>query len=260
MTSFTPSARRRLAGKRVLITGTAGGQGAAAQELFAHEGARVVGCDVIPGGAESTAEKLATQGCDVHGATVDLVDPEAARAWVEETACRLGGIDVLYNNAAGFGFSPFSDFTLALWHHVIKAELDIVFHVTHPAWTYLRQGGGSIINTASVSGVRGVGGIGQAAHAAAKGAVIALTRTLAAEGAADGIRANAISPGFVTSPATDSAMDDSARGYMLDMHLIRRAGTGQDIAALALYLASDESSWVTGQNIRIDGGWTAGFR
>ncbi|MFF0445984.1 SDR family NAD(P)-dependent oxidoreductase [Streptomyces sp. NPDC004609] len=256
----TPRTGQRLAGKRVLITGTAGGQGEAAQELFVREGARVVGCDVVEGAAGRTAAKLAEQGFDVHGDTVDLADPEASRAWVESAAERLGGIDVLYNNAAGFGFAPFADFTLDMWRHVMRVELDIVFHVTHPAWAHLRESGGSIINTASISGNRGIGAIGQAAHSAAKGAVIALTRTLAAEGAADGIRANAISPGFVTSPATDASMDENARNYMLDMHLIRRAGTGGDVAALALYLASDESSWVTGQNISIDGGWSAGFR
>lgn len=86
------------------------------------------------------------------------------------------------------------------------------------------------------------------------------SRTLAAEGAPDGIRANTISPGFVASPATDAAVDDNGQQYMLNMHLIQRIGTGPDIAALALYLASDESSWVTGQNISVDGGWTAGYR
>ena len=256
----TLSARKRLAGKRVLITGAGGGQEAAAQELFAQEGARVVGCDLVQGAAESTAQKLAEQGHEVRAQTVDLADPDAARAWVEDAAASLGGIDVLYNNAAGFAFAPFADFTVELWRHVMRVELDIIFHTTHPAWRHLRQSGGTIINTGSISGLQGIGGLGQAAHSAAKGGVIALTRTLAAEGAPDGIRANAISPGFVASPATDAAVDDNGREYMLNMHLIQRPGTGPDIAALALYLASDESSWVTGQNISVDGGWTAGYR
>jgi len=102
--------------------------------------------------------------------------------------------------------------------------------------------------------------LGQAAHAAAKGGVIGLTKTLAAEGAADGIRANVISPGFVASPATDAAVGDELRAFQLGMHLIRRPGQGDDIAYLAVYLASDESSWVTGQNYSVDGGVTAGFR
>lgn len=250
----------RLAGKRVLITGTGGGQGAAAQILFAQEGAQVFGCDINDGAAEATAAALRDQGHRVSGATVDLADPEQAVGWVEAAAESMGGIDVVYNNAAGFGFAPFQDMTLELWKHVLHVELDIVFHVTSPAWKHLRDGGGSIINVGSISGLRGIGAIGQAAHSAAKGAVIALTRTLAAEGAVDGIRANSISPGFVATPATAASMDDNARDYMVSMHLLQRAGTGEDIAPLAVYLASDESSWVTGQNISIDGGWTAGFR
>jgi meso-butanediol dehydrogenase / (S,S)-butanediol dehydrogenase / diacetyl reductase len=251
---------QRLAGKRVLLTGTAGGQGAAAQALFASEGAQVYGCDIQDGAAQASAKTLESQGYAVHGSTVDLADPDQAKAWVESAANAMRGIDVVYNNASGFGFAPFKDMTLEMWKHVLLVELDIVFHVTSPAWGFLQDGGGSIINVGSISGLRGIGGIGQAAHSAAKGAVIALTRTLAAEGAVDGIRANAISPGFVATPATDAAMDDAAREYMLAMHLLQRAGTGEDIAPLAVYLASDESSWVTGQNIAIDGGWTAGFR
>jgi meso-butanediol dehydrogenase/(S,S)-butanediol dehydrogenase/diacetyl reductase len=251
----------RLKGKRVLLTGTAGGQGAAAQAMFAREGARIVGCDVQPGTAERTAAALAEAGHDVIGHTVDLADPEAAARWVDEAADRLGGIDVLYNNGAGAGFAPFAEMSLDLWRHVMRVELDIVFHTTQPAWRHLvATRNASIINTASMSGLRGIAPLGQAAHSAAKGGVIAMTRTLAAEGAPDGVRANAISPGFVKSPATDKFVGDELRAFQLGMHLIRRAGTGDDVAPLAVYLASDESSWVTGQNISIDGGVTAGFR
>jgi NAD(P)-dependent dehydrogenase (short-subunit alcohol dehydrogenase family) len=251
----------RLKGKRVLITGTAGGQGAAAQELFAQEGARVVGCDVQPGAAESTAATCREKGYDVVGHTVDLADPVAAARWVDEAAEALGGIDVLYNNGAGHGFAPFEDITLDLWRHVIRVELDIVFHTTSPAWKHLvAAGGASVINTASMSGIRGIAPLGQVAHAAAKGGVIGLTSALAAEGAAHDIRVNAISPGFVKSPATDAEVGDELRAFQMNMHLIRRPGLPHEIALLALYLASDESTWVTGQNYSIDGGVTAGFR
>ena len=253
----------RLSGKRVLITGTGtvGGQGHAAQAMFAREGARIVGCDVQDGAAEATAAELAAQGHDVTGLTVDLTDAAAAEQWVQDAAAKLGGIDVLYNNAARAGFAPFAEMTLELWRQVIHGELDIVFHTTRPAWTHLRQSGrASIINTASMSGVRGIAPLGQAAHAAAKGGVIGLTKTLAAEGAVDGIRANAISPGLVKTPSTDAFVGDELRAFQLGMHLLRRPGRGEDIAHLAVYLASDESSWVTGQNYSIDGGVTAGFR
>jgi NAD(P)-dependent dehydrogenase (short-subunit alcohol dehydrogenase family) len=245
----------------VLLTGTGGGQGAAAAAAFAREGARVVGCDLAAGAAERTAEPLRAEGRDVTGHTVDLADADAARSWVEDAAVALGGIDVLYNNAAGFGFAPFAEMSLELWRHVMRVELDIVFHTTQPAWRHLQAAGGaSLINTASMSAVRGIAPLGQAAHAAAKGGVVALTKTLAAEGAEHDIRANAISPGFVKTPATDAAVGDELRAFQMGMHLIRRPGESDEIAKLALYLASDESRWVTGQNISIDGGVTAGFR
>jgi NAD(P)-dependent dehydrogenase (short-subunit alcohol dehydrogenase family) len=253
----------RLEGRRVLLTGTGtvGGQGSVIQEVFAREGARVVGCDLRPGAAEETAAALADEGLDVVGHTVDLADPDAAAAWVEAGARHLGGIDVLYNNAAGHGFMPFAEMTLDNWRHVMRTELDIVFHTTRPAWEHLkRSGAASVINTASMSGVRGIAPLGQAAHAAAKGGVIGLTKTLAAEGAEHGIRVNALSPGLVKTPGTDAFVVGALRDFQLNMHLIRRTGTGEDIAMLALYLASNESSWVTGQNYSIDGGVTAGFR
>ena len=250
----------RLQGKRVLITGTAGGQGEAAQRLFAAEGARVVGCDVQPGAAERTAQVLADAGHDVAGHTVDLADPAAATRWVEEAAAGLGGIDVLYNNAAGHGFSPFAEMEFSLWQHVMRVELELVFHTTRAAWAALCESHGSLITTASMSASRGIAPLGQAAHAAAKGAVVAFTRSLAAEGAAHGVRANTISPGFVATPATDAAVGPELFAFQMDMHLLRRPGTPEDIAHLALYLASDESAWVTGQDYAIDGGVTAGFR
>lgn len=111
-----------------------------------------------------------------------------------------------------------------------------------------------------MSGLRGFTHLGQAAHAAAKAGVVGLTKTLAAEGAEHGIRANTTSPGFVKSASTDRRVGNETRAFLLRNHLIREEGQGADIAYLALYLASDESSWVTGQNYSVDGGITAGFR
>jgi NAD(P)-dependent dehydrogenase (short-subunit alcohol dehydrogenase family) len=151
--------------------------------------------------------------------------------------------------------------TLEMWRFVINHELDIVFHTTRPAWRHLKQSGSaSIVNTASMSALRGIAPLGQTAHAAAKGGVVAMTKSLATEGAVHNIRANAISPGLVRSQATEKFVGPELRAFQLGMHLIRREGTGADIAPLALFLASDESQWVTGQNYSIDGGVTAGFR
>lgn len=257
---MTDKTTGRLAGKRVLITGTGGGQGEAAQRLFAEAGATVVGCDLKPGAAEATAEALRAEGFDVWGATVDLTDPEQSATWVREGAERMGGLDVLYNNASGFGFAPFEKMDLSLWRHVMNVELDLVFHTTSAAWPYLLDGGGSLINIGSYSALRGIEPLAQVAHAAAKGAVISMTRSLAAEGASRGVRANSISPGFVSTPATDRAVDPEGKAWQVNNALIQRAGTGTDIAYMALYLASDESSWVTGQNFSVDGGATAGWR
>jgi meso-butanediol dehydrogenase / (S,S)-butanediol dehydrogenase / diacetyl reductase len=251
----------RLDGKRVLITGTSRGQGEAAQRIFAEEGARVIGCALQPGGAEKTAAALREEGYDVHGETVDLTEPDAACQWVERAAQKLGGVDVLYNNAAGFGFAPFSDMTIDLFRKVLRDEVELVFNATSPAWkAMIAADGGSIINTASYGAIRGVGPFGTVAHSAAKGGVVAFTMALAAEGSYHGIRVNAISPGFVDTPATRAAMTDEARDWQLSRHLIQRPGQPEEIARFAVYLASDESAWVTGQNFSIDGGVTAGFR
>lgn len=249
----------RLSGKRVLITGTGGGQGAAAQRLFVAEGARVAGCDVKPGTAEAVAAEI---GPGAFGRTVDLADYDACAAWVEWGAKTLGCVDIFYNNASGTAFNWLPEIPLDEWSFVLRNELDIAFHATRAAWPHLVASGAvtgnaCILNTCSISAMVAIGGVGQSAHTAAKGALLSLTRQLASEGASHGIRAVAISPGFVDSPATAANVPEEARAYMLKLQMIKRAGTPEDVAYLALYLASDEASWVTGANYVIDGGWTA---
>lgn len=252
-----PAAEQRLKGKRVLITGTAGGQGAAAQQLFCEHGAAVVGCDISVGGAEATAERLRAASYTAHGRDVDLSNPDAARDWVDWGASQLDGIDVLYNNASRPVLIPFEEMTVDDWRSTIAHELDLIFYTTSPAWPYLKESSGSIINTASVCGLVGEPSIGFAAHAATKGGVIALTRQLAAEGASWGIRVNAISPGFIETPATRHVPDEYRRHVLERLQMLPRTGTPDDVAYLALYLASDESAFATGANFTIDAGWTA---
>ena len=241
----------------MLITGTAGGQGAAAQRAFCEEGAIVVGCDRGEGRAEQEADALRAQGYQAHGRTVDLSDTEAARAWVDWGVETLGGIDVLYNNAAATDFAPFAEMTRELWNFSIRNELDLVFDVTHAAWRHLTAGGGSIINVGSVSGLVADATLGQSAHMAAKAAVVALTKQLAAEGGPHRIRANCISPGLIKTPATDD-IPPPMLNYFVDRTYLRRLGTTADIVPAAIYLASDESSYMTGANLVIDGGWSTG--
>lgn len=193
---------RRLIGKRVLITGTGSGQGAAAQRRFCEEGASVIGCDVRAGSAESHAESLRAEGFEAYGLTADVADPEAAKAWVEWGVEQLGGLDVLYNNASAADFAPFEEMTGAIWEFSMRNELDLVFYVTLAAWRHLQRGGGSIINVGSASALVADATLGQSAHTVTKAGVIALTRQLAAEGGPHAIRVNAISPGYIQTPAT----------------------------------------------------------
>lgn len=126
----------RLSGKRILITGTGGGQGAAAQRAFCQEGAVVVGCDLRNGAAEKAAQVLTLEGFEAYGKTVDLTVAGAAREFVDWGVEVLGGLDVVYNNASATEFAPFADMTRELWDFSIRNELDIVFDVAHVAWRH----------------------------------------------------------------------------------------------------------------------------
>jgi meso-butanediol dehydrogenase / (S,S)-butanediol dehydrogenase / diacetyl reductase len=250
----------RLADKVALITGTAGGQGRAAALLFAQEGAIVVGCDLKDEDNHQTVQMVADAGGKMEATTIDVTEAQSAKGWVNDAAAKYGGIDIVYNNAALEWFTPFPEMSEEDWHRTIRYELDGIFFVTQAAWSHLIQrGGGSIINTGSVSGMRANEHIGSIAHAAGKGGVIALTHQLALEGAPHNIRANSISPGPINTPATLPQLDKdpSFRLTYEGWTLLDRTGEPEDVAYCALYLASNESSFVTGINIPVDGGWSA---
>jgi meso-butanediol dehydrogenase/(S,S)-butanediol dehydrogenase/diacetyl reductase len=248
----------RLSGKVALITGTAGGQGAASARLFAAEGAIVVGCDLDGERAESVAQEIRDGGGEMHSlAPVDLADPLAAAQWVDWAAATVGGIDVLYNNASAPRVGPFEEMTWEDWRFTLHNELDLIFTVTKAAWPHLvARGGGVIINTASVSAHRGATFIEQSGHGAAKGGVLAMTRHLAASGARHGIRANSISPGLIVTAQIEPFLDEPGHPVheMLHSHPLGRLGEPQDVAALALFLASDEASYLNAVDIVVDGG------
>jgi NAD(P)-dependent dehydrogenase (short-subunit alcohol dehydrogenase family) len=251
----------RLEGKVALITGTGGGIGRAAAVLFAAEGATVVGCDLDRARADETVDLVRDAGgAMTSSAPVDVADEEAVRAWIDAATAEQGGIDVVYNNAGLTSFAPLEQVTVADWSFTMRNELDLVFLACKHAWPHLRaRGGGSVVNVGSTAGMAGSLTLDRTAHTASKGAVIALTRQLAAEGARYGIRVNSVSPGITVTPQTQDLFDDPEHpiARIADHIPLGRPGRPEDVARCALFLASDESSYVTGANLVVDGGWSS---
>ncbi|MEV6259000.1 SDR family NAD(P)-dependent oxidoreductase [Nocardia sp. NPDC051911] len=251
----------RLAGKVALITGTASGQGRAAAVLFAAEGATVVGTDVNAEGAAETAELVRVAGGRMTSThPLDLADEAGVADWVGRAAAEHGGIDIVYNNAAATRFSPVAETSYADWSFSVRNELDIVFLVTKHAWPHLvARGGGAVVLVGSTAGITGSVTNPRIAHTAGKGGVVAMTKQLAAEGAKHGIRANCISPGMVITPATKGILTSSDHPmHAIARHIpLGRFGAAEEVVRCALFLASDEASYVTGANLVVDGGWSA---
>jgi NAD(P)-dependent dehydrogenase (short-subunit alcohol dehydrogenase family) len=249
----------RLDGKIALITGTGGGQGRVAALRFAQEGATVVGCDVNAEGNAETIRLVRNAGGAMTGtAPVDLGDSEQAARWIEEAAAVHDGLDILYNNASAARFGAVADFSVEDWRFTIRNELDLVFYTAKYAWPHLVRRGGVVVNVGSTAGLVGSRHTQKVAHSATKGAVIAMTAQLAAEGAEHGIRAVCISPGAIETPGTASFFaDPEIRRALLAPQLVQRTGTPEDVVELAVFLASDAASFITGTNFVVDGGLTA---
>ncbi|RRJ85730.1 SDR family oxidoreductase [Gulosibacter macacae] len=249
----------RLAGKVVLITGIGSGMGRVTAELFAAEGATVVGCGLSAEGSTETARRIEAAGGIIDAtAPVDLSDRTQVAAWIDGAAERHGRIDVLYNNASMPKFGPFADQPVEDYDFTIRNELDLVWHACQLAWPHLAAVRGAIVNIASVAGLQGARALPQAAHAAAKGGVLALTRQLAAEGVAAGIRVNSVCPGVMGTPPIlrmyEELGDAAPVASIVERTIDGRPGDPKAVAWAGLYLASDEATWVTGANIVVDGG------
>jgi NAD(P)-dependent dehydrogenase (short-subunit alcohol dehydrogenase family) len=245
----------RLTGKIAFITGVASGMGRAAAILFAAEGASVVGCDFNEQAAEKTVSEVRDAGGRmVAFSPVDLGSAAETRKWISDGLAEAGGIDILYNNAGGARFGMFGELSEEDWAFTLHNEVDLVFYATQAAWPHLiARGGGVVINTGSSVAVHGNPNMGFAAHAASKGAIMAFTRQLAAEGAKHKIRANTVSPGPIKTPATAVIPPGPTERIRASIPL-GRWGEVEDVAYCALYLASDEARWVTGADFVIDGG------
>lgn len=247
---------KRFDGTGVVITGAGSGIGAAAARQFGAEGALVVVVDLAGKGKPLAAglPKATSLDCDVSDAQQVEAMISAATRWLSEHGATL---DVLINNAGIGSFSTTPDLDLEAWHRVIDTDLSSIFYACKYAIPVMAgSGGGSIVNTASISGLGGDGGYG--AYSAAKGAVINYTRTLAIDHAYQGIRVNSVAPGLIDTPLTGAiaAIPGLAKTWHNSIPL-ERPGQPEEIAEAIIFLASGAASYITGSTLVVDGGMSA---
>jgi NAD(P)-dependent dehydrogenase (short-subunit alcohol dehydrogenase family) len=252
----------RLDGKVALITGGASGMGRVAAALFAREGASVVLSDVSDAGGEATAGEIERSGGRAAFVHADVSKPADAEAMVAFAVDRFGSLDVLYNNAGVFPADDGSviDTPEGVWDLTIDINLKGVFlGCKYGVPAMLASGGGSIVNVASFVALMGAAAP-QIAYTSSKGGVLAMTREIAVEFARRGIRANALCPGPIETPLLAELLADPARRERRLVHIpLGRFGRAEEIANAALFLASDESSFMTGSALVVDGGITAAY-
>lgn len=253
----------RVKNKVAIITGAARGIGRATAKLLAQEGAVVAVTDVVDGEGRQLADEISDAGGKARYWHLDVTDSSEVKAVIEAVAAEFGGLDVLVNNAGITGADqPTDEIDEAEWDRVININVKGVFLCTRHAIAIMRRtGGGSIINLSSIYGIVGAPDIPP--YHASKGAVRVMSKTDALLYAKDGIRVNSVHPGFIWTPlveqlAEQSEQDSQEFRKALDArHPIGHVGEPEDIAYGILYLASDESKFVTGSELVIDGGYTA---
>src|SRR5580692_9600156 len=230
--------------------------GRATALTFAREGALVVGCDVIAEPAAETVEMVHAAGGQMASQHPSRIsDPDECARLVDLAVSEFSRIDVLFNLAAKSHFSPIESFTDEDWVAARQDEVDLVFYLTRAAWPHLKASNGVILNMASLNGSLSFKLLPALAHTTNKAGIIGMTRHLAMEGSEHGIRANSVSPGFIETNSTRGELKDEEFGQqMRDRTLLGRFGQPEDIANAALYLCCDESSYVTGIDLVVDGG------
>ena len=252
-------AEQDFAGRVVIVTGGASGQGRVAAELFAARGAHVVVADIDGAGADRVAASI-----DGLGVAVDVAREADVRGMVELACDRYGGLDVLFNNA-GVGFSATSRYTMAsivdtpeeAWDAILAINLKgAAMACKHAIPRMVARGGGAIVNNASINAIAGV--LGADAYTAAKGGLVALTRALAVEWGAKNVRTNCICPGPIDTPMISALLEtESFNTAMTGMIPQGRVGRAEEVARVAVFLASSDASYLNGVILPVDGGWAA---
>ena len=248
----------RLTGKRAIVTGAASGIGRASARLFAAEGAKVLAVDVAEDGLAETVALIAADGNAAIAQAASVADEDQVQAFVARATSEWGGLDVIYANAGiSGGYVPLFEQTVEHWHEVLQVNLIGAFLcIKHAAPPMIEAGGGSIVCTASVAALRA--NAGGPPYAASKAGVISLAQTVANELLGTGVRINAICPGLIetgmTRPIFERARERGTDHRIGQLNPLQRNGEPHEIANMALFLASDEASYVNGQAFAVDGG------
>ncbi len=250
---------KRLENKTAIVTGIGSGIGQEIALMFSRHGAKVVGCDINASAAEATLQTAQAEGLNITSLhPCDLTKEKDVAKLIEFAVSLHGGFNVIVNAAAFAVFKPIEELEYAEWKRTLEGELDVVFLACKAAWQHLKISGGSIINFASANAYGVLERSPALAHCAGKGGVLAMTRQLAMEGAPHNIRANTISPGLIVTGATAPVIaDPEIHAAWLKKHMLGRFGKPEDVAYMAVFLASDESSWITASDFAVDGGTRA---
>jgi NAD(P)-dependent dehydrogenase (short-subunit alcohol dehydrogenase family) len=252
-----------LAGKVAIVTGGGAGIGRAAAIALAQAGAAAVVADIDQHAAEAVATEIAAQGGSALGIAVDVSKAAEVGAMATAAVETLGGIDLLYNNAAIQTYGSVTELEESEWDRLFAVNVKGIFLCSRACIPHMRsRGGGAIVNAASIQGIATQKRV--AAYAASKGAVISLTRAMALDHATDGIRVNCICPGSVDTPllrrnAATQGETEAVLARFASVHPIGRIAQPEEIARLVVFLMSDEASFITGASYVIDGGLTAAF-